>query len=178
MAAQPADTKKSAHLKIGLRTIEMPAYLQTKLMVIRTGADEIQFAEFNRWAEPLEEGISRVMKETIVSAGNVDSVALDTHGDDALDFAVRIQVLACEGVREPSGRGSAHFSMSWEIQPTGTNEMTFKRGVFTSMPVAWDGKDFGQLALLLSKDIVAAGAALAGDLPGKAPVTAELNGMN
>jgi len=92
-SSRPADIDKLARYKIGLRSIEMPAYLKTKLMVVRTGTNEILFAEFDRWAEPLDEGISRVLKDALGSADNVESVALNSHGDDGLDYEVRIQVL-------------------------------------------------------------------------------------
>ena len=143
----------------------MPAYLQTKLMVVRTGTNEIHFAEFDRWAEPLDEGISRVVKEALSSAANVDSIALNSHGEDTLDYEVTIRVLACEGVRGQSGTGLIRLVMSWEIKSVGTNATVNKRGGFTAAPAAWDGKDYGQLALQLSKDIAAAGKALVADLP-------------
>jgi uncharacterized lipoprotein YmbA len=164
-SSQPATANKSASYKIGLLSIEMPAYLQSKLMVVRTGTNEIHFAEFDRWAEPLDEGISRVVKEALCSADNVESVALNSHGEDTLDYEVMIRVLACEGVRGEGGTGSIRLSMSWEIRPVGTNAMVNLRGNFTASPTAWDGKDYGQLALQLSQAIAAAGKALAADLP-------------
>jgi uncharacterized lipoprotein YmbA len=142
----------------------MPAYLQTKLMVVRTGTNEIHFAEFDRWAEPLDEGIRRVMREALSSADNVESVALNSHGDETLDYEVRLRVMACEGVRGESGTGSLRLGISWEIQPMGTNATVIKRGDFSAVPTAWDGKDYGQLALKLSKAIADAGKALAADL--------------
>jgi hypothetical protein len=42
-----------------------------------------------------------------------------------------------------------------------------KRGGYTAAPTAWDGRDYGQLALQLSQAIAAAGQALAVDLPRK-----------
>ena len=164
-SSQPATNNKLASYKLGLRSIEMPAYLQSKLMVVRTGTNEIHFAEFDRWAEPLDEGISRVVKEALCSADNVESVALNSHGEDTLDYEVMIRVLACEGVRGQSGTGLIRLVMSWEIKSVGTNATVNKRGGFTAAPAAWDGKDYGQLALQLSKDIAAAGKALVADLP-------------
>ena len=81
--------------KVGLRPVEVPTYLRTRFMVVRTGTNEIHFADFDRWAEPLDQGIGRVMKETLGSARNVESVALNTHGDESLDYEVAIQILAC-----------------------------------------------------------------------------------
>jgi hypothetical protein len=162
--APPAAADQSARYKLGLRPIEIPAYLSTKLMVARTGANEIHFAEFDRWAEPLAAGISRVLKAALSSANNVASVALNSPGEETLDYEVRIQVLTCEGVRHKSAAGSIRLSLSWEIQSLGTNAPVLHRGNFNAAPAVWDGKDYGQLALQLSQAIADAGTALAADL--------------
>ena len=164
-SAQPAPAREAVRWKIGLRPIEMPAYLQTKLMVVRTGASEIQFAEFDRWAEPLDAGISRVMKETLGSAPNVESVALNSRGDDTLNYEIKMRVQACEGVRGAGGNGSISLAMSWEIRSLGTDSTLVQCGGFTARAAVWDGSDYGQLAMRLSEAIAHAGLACAADLP-------------
>ena len=134
-------------------------------MVVRTGTNEIHFADYDRWAEPLDQGISRVMKETLSSARNVESVALNSHGDETLDYEVAIRMLACEGVRLGSGNSSIRFALTWEARSVWTNSLVTKRGVFSEDPAAWDGKDYGQLAERLSEAIAGASRALAADLP-------------
>jgi len=165
-----------ARWKIGLRSIELPAYLHNKLMVVRTGANEIQFAEFDRWAEPLDDGISRLMKETLGAAGKVESVTLNSHGEDTLDYEVRLGILACEGRRGDSGTGSIRFVMSWEIRSVGTNSPMVKGGTFAASPGTWDGKNYGALALGLSEAIAAGGKMLAAELPAEAASAKPANG--
>jgi hypothetical protein len=94
----------------------------------------------------------------------VESVALNSHGDDTLDYEVRIRVLACEGLHGGSGTDSIRLCMSWGIQAVGTNALVNKSGGFTATPATWDGKDYGQMALRLSNAIAAAGATLAADV--------------
>ena len=160
--AAESDSKR---WKVGLRPVEVPAYLRSKSLVVRTGTNEIHFADFDRWGEPLDQGISRVMKEILSAAPNVESVALNSHGDDTLDYEVAIQILACEGVRLNNGNSSIRFAATWETRSVGKSATGAKRGAFTADPVAWNGKDFGQLAEGLSKAIVAMSQALAADLP-------------
>ena len=152
-------------LKIGLKPVEVPAYLRTKSMVIRTGTNEIQFAEFDRWAEPLELGISRVMKEKLISAPNVESVTLNSRGDNSLDCEVLIRILACEGVRGNNGASSIRFAASWEVRAVGTNSTATKLGGFIADRVTWDGKTYARLAERLSDAIAQASITLAADLP-------------
>ena len=151
-------------LRIGLKTVEVPAYLRGSSMVVRTGTNEIHFAEFDRWAEPLDQGISRVVKESLSSAHNVDSVTLNSHGDGALDCEVAIRILSCEGVRVENGGSSIRFVSTWEVRAVGTNSMATKSGGFTAGAVAWDGKNYAQLAELLSEAIARTSTALAADL--------------
>jgi uncharacterized lipoprotein YmbA len=151
--------------KLGLRPVEVPAYLRSKAMVIRTGTNEIHFADFDRWAEPLDQGISRVMKETLSSARNVENVALNSHGDDTLDYEVAIRILGCEGVRVENGSSSIRFAVTWEVRSVEKSSTVTKRGAFTADPVAWNGRDYGQLAERLSEAIAAVSKAVAADLP-------------
>ena len=150
--------------KVGLRPVEVPGYLQSKSMVVRSGTNEIHFADFDRWAEPLDQGISRVIKETLSGAPNVETVTLTSRGDDTLDYEVAIRLLACEGVRVGKGAGTIRFTVTWGVRSVGKNSTPTKRGVFTAVPVAWDGKDYGQLAQRLSEAIAGASNMIAADL--------------
>jgi uncharacterized lipoprotein YmbA len=150
--------------KVGLRPVEMPGYLQSKSMVVRSGTNEIHFADFDRWAEPLDQGISRVIKETLSGAPNVETVTLTSHGDDTLDYEVAVRLLACEGVRVAKAAGTIRFAVTWEVRSVGKTSRPTKRGVFTAVPVAWDGKDYGQLAQRLSEAIAGASNVIAADL--------------
>jgi len=178
LTVPPAATERFADgefkkLRIGLKPVEVPAYLRTKSMVVRTGTNEIHFAEFDRWAEPLDQGIIRVMKENLSAARNVASVTLNSHGDDSLDCEVAIRILAFEGVRAERGTSSIRFAASWEVRAVGTNSTAIKRGGFTADVVAWDGKDYGQLAERLSDAIAQASITLAADLPMEAKLSSK-----
>ena len=47
------------------RAVTMPGYLDRNQIVIRTGTDQVEISAFHRWAEPLEDGIARVLAEEI-----------------------------------------------------------------------------------------------------------------
>ena len=171
----PAADGEFKRWRVGLRPVEVPSYLRTKFMVVRTGTNEIHFADFDRWAEPLDQGISRVMKETLGSARNVESVALNSHGEDLLDYEVTIQILACHGMRAATGQSSIRFATTWEVRAAGTNLPTIKHGGFTAVAADWDGENYSQLATQLSAAVAAAGKALAADLPAAAILPGENN---
>jgi len=172
---KPAVGGEFKRWRVGLRLVEVPSYLRTKFMVVRTGSNEIHFADFDRWAEPLEQGISRVLKETLGSAQNVQSVALNSHGDASLDYEVTIQILACHGMRVPTGKSSIRFAATWEVQAVGTNSIEIKRGSFTADAADWDGNNYSQLATQLSAAVAVAGKTLAADLPMESRVSSKPN---
>jgi len=172
---EPAAEGEFKRWRVGLRLVEVPTYLRTKFMVVRTGTNEIHFADFDRWAEPLDQGISRVLKETLGSARNVENVALNSHGDDSLDYEVTIQILACHGMRVPKGQSSIRFAATWAVRAIGTNSPAIKHGGFTADAADWDGNNYSQLATQLSVAVAAAGKALAADLPMETRLPGKIN---
>jgi hypothetical protein len=85
--------------------------------------------------------------------------------DQEPDYDVSVDVRRCEGSVDASGKGSASFSATIEITATGASPHVVARKLFTAPAAAWDGRDYGQLASLLSADIAALGQEIASDLP-------------
>lgn len=150
---------------VGVRVLDLPAYLRNKSIVVRMGSNELHFANFARWAEPLDLGIGRVLKDTLSAAANVRQVVMNSHGEEGLDYEVTLHVLACEALRSPANTGSVRLSLSWEVRSVGNDSMVPRQRGFTAPPAAWKVGDFGQLAGLLSEAIVDAGRMLASELP-------------
>jgi uncharacterized lipoprotein YmbA len=54
-----------AWLSIGIGPVEVPEYLDRPQMVFRTGVNTVQVNEFERWAEPLKDGVARVVTDNL-----------------------------------------------------------------------------------------------------------------
>jgi uncharacterized lipoprotein YmbA len=52
-------------LSIGIGPVEIPEYLDRPQMVIRTGVNTVRVDEFERWAEPLKDGVARVVTDNL-----------------------------------------------------------------------------------------------------------------
>jgi hypothetical protein len=50
---------------IGVSPVIIPDYLDRPQIVTRSSSSSIQFSEFNRWAEPLEKNIARVLADNL-----------------------------------------------------------------------------------------------------------------
>jgi uncharacterized protein len=155
-------------VRVGLRAIRLEAYLRKKEMVVRTGANEVEFRDYKRWAEPLDTAVGRILRLRLLEEPGVAQVLVDPFPvDQEPDYDVSIDVRRCEGSVDASGKGSASFSATIEITTAAPDPHVVTRKLFTAPAAAWDGRDFGQLASLLSADISALGQEIASDLPPK-----------
>jgi uncharacterized protein len=81
---------------IGVGPVIMPGYLDRNQIVLRTGADKVEISTFHRWAEPLEDGIIRVLAEEIAARVPTERVVMfPWRGVVTLD--TRWRILASNG---------------------------------------------------------------------------------
>ena len=135
------------HWRIVLRPVEVPAFLRGKAMQVRSAGNEIRYADEARWAESLEAGLGRVLRESLEGRGEVAHVVASPAEDH--DFEVAVRVLRCEGDRESK---VARFTAVVEIYPPGAGTERRARDTFTVEATGWDGS-YGQLALKLSEAV-------------------------
>jgi len=55
------ETSEASHVSFYVRQVELPTYLQENRLVSRPKQGLIEFTEHDRWGEPLEVGIARVL---------------------------------------------------------------------------------------------------------------------
>lgn len=136
---------------VALAEVEVPDYLIGSRMAVRLSGNEIDYAEFRRWAEPLPEGIARVIRENLAAAADVRRAPVSGRKPG---YLLSVRVSAFEGERLPSGAASVSVAASWELRPAGRPAKAV-RGRFAAAPAAWDGKDYRRLARLESEALAA-----------------------
>jgi hypothetical protein len=65
--AEPQLAPGERCLAIGIGPVEIPAYLDRPQIVTRLSNNELNLAEFDKWAEPLRDNLIRVLAENISS---------------------------------------------------------------------------------------------------------------
>lgn len=60
-----ADTVRQLETSIGVEIVTAPEYLRRSQMVSRFDGNRLMLNESNRWAEPLEAGVSRVLRKSL-----------------------------------------------------------------------------------------------------------------
>jgi len=95
--AKPAAGTASYSISVGPVTV--PAVVDRPQIVLQTGANQVTFDEFNRWAAPLQSEIARVVAENLASALGTPSVTVFPQSSAAdASYRVVIDTLRFESV--------------------------------------------------------------------------------
>ncbi|HEY1788461.1 MAG TPA: PqiC family protein [Verrucomicrobiae bacterium] len=130
--------------------VEVPNYLQTRDMVVRTSSNEMIFATFHQWAEPLDAGVRRVLTEDLRTAPAIREVLTDEPPPANTNvYVISIQILACEG-NQTNSQSSVLFKACWEISKS---DRAVARGIFNAQPATWRPGDYNDLAIQLSRAV-------------------------
>ena len=160
LAAAASAPRPARSVTVGLCRIELPAYLRTPEVVLRPGGTELRHAPQARWAESLEQGIARVLKEALQAQPAVRSVAAYPAPQAATpDYEISVSVRACEGLTGAAGQ-RVRFAAAWEIRPTAAGAAVLASGTFESPPVEWAEGDYAALTAKLGEAVAALGREL------------------
>jgi uncharacterized lipoprotein YmbA len=141
--------------RINLRPVEVASYLRSRPMVVRRGDNEVQFRDFARWGEPLEQGVGRVLRDALLASGAAGSVSVASSrvGRVAGEPDLLVNVQACEGGAD----GSVRFEAAWELL-SGSDGSVVSRGNFKADGLKWDGRQEASIAAAVSQGVVALAA--------------------
>lgn len=94
-ATVPAATPSSVSVAVG--PVSVPADVDRPQFVVSTGPNQVALDEFNRWASPLQSGISRVVAENLVVMLGTPRVTLYPQALSAdADYRAAIEVQSFE----------------------------------------------------------------------------------
>jgi uncharacterized protein len=165
--------EKQGVLKVGLRSVQIAPYLDAKSMIVRRGDNEIDYRDYARWAEPLANGINRMLVARLHVSDRVGRVFPQPYPFDITrDVDVSVSVLRCEGRVLPDGRSVASFMCALEIvrvgdKPGATGGEVILRKVFEAPETEWREGDYAALAAILSDDVARLADTIIAALPGK-----------
>ncbi|MEE4606850.1 MAG: PqiC family protein [Desulfobacteraceae bacterium] len=86
-------------IRIGLATVVVPEYLNRNEIVVNLDNTVYRLAEFNQWAEPLNDNLTRVLEENLTNLLRDDSidVFLTTDSSIPTDYRLEVDVLRLDG---------------------------------------------------------------------------------
>jgi hypothetical protein len=117
----PGPTGKTPSLGIG--PIRIPEYLNRNALVYQRDGNQLQIARFERWAEPLEEGITRVLGLNLTRLLNTQNIRqFPWNADRAPEFGIRVRLLALD-----ANEKSAQLEAEWLLHRTDTAQPLSRR---------------------------------------------------
>ena len=97
---EPAGTQLSGlerGIAIGVGPVEIPEYLNRAQIVTRESANELKLAEFDRWAEPLNDNFTRVLSENLSDLCVEPVMIFPWRAPIRIDFKVELGVIRFDG---------------------------------------------------------------------------------
>ena len=100
-SSQAGDSAASseARVHVGLETVVIAEYLNRNEIVLNLDNTVFQLAEFNQWAEPLDNNLTRVLEENLTDLLHDASIEvfLASQSSIPLDYRLEVDVLRLDG---------------------------------------------------------------------------------
>lgn len=148
---------------LGIGPVNIPPYLERNGIVRSEGSNGLQIATSERWAEPLDKGITRVVSLNLAGLIQTQNIQLyPWHPRRQPDLGIKIRVLALDADLQ-----QASLVVEWLLYRVDSEESLTRRLQEYSQPLSGSEHSAGDIAasysdLLyqLSEDIAAAVAAV------------------
>ncbi len=99
---------------IGVGPITLPDYLQEDHVIAQRDGSKLSLASYARWAEPLRDGIARVLLLSLASGLDTQHVQhFPWRRDQQPDLAVKVEVIAMD-----ASDSNARLIAQWNVQKT------------------------------------------------------------
>jgi uncharacterized protein len=129
--------------------VEIPAYLAKTSLVTMKGGIEVQYSVAARWAEPLDQGISRAVADALSQYSGLRassfSPAVPPPGHD---YNVHIRIQRFQG----DDNGQVTLQGRWEVTATDSSE-AIASGKVNLQRNGWQPGDYAGLVRLLTAEI-------------------------
>jgi hypothetical protein len=139
--SEASGQRRDGDLSIEIGHVKLPDYLDRPQIVVRTSRNELHMADFDRWAEPLESNITRVL------AGNLSALLSSNHitffpKRAAVPTAYRVEV---DVTRFESGpEGIVSLDACWALFKAKDNQLLLMQNSCIRKP-AGDEKNYAAL---------------------------------
>src|SRR5262249_51213301 len=129
-------------------------------IVTRTDADQVNLAHFHRWAEPLQEGIERVLAEEIGARVPTDRIAtFPWRGVVARTLQYQVVVALTRFDGRPGG--DITLDARWRILGRDGDELAFRRSTLIE---AAAGPGYDPMVAAMTRTLVTLGQEIAAEI--------------
>ncbi|CAN5876754.1 PqiC family protein [soil metagenome] len=154
--AAAAATQVPSGITLGVRRLDLAAYLATPSIVVRRGEHQIGTSDFHRWGEDPVQGISRAVASHMAASAAIRAVSVapwPVRTDH--DYLVQFHVSRFEGITDsdlPTTTGSAQVAATWEILRPADGTV-LARGGADYRQQGWRVGDYAALVTMLEEGL-------------------------
>ena len=131
--------------QISFAQVDLSGYLDTTEIVVRLGTHELEFREFQRWAEPPSEGVARAVLAGLAARMPVAEARIfPRRAREGDDLKITLSVLRLEG---DAAAGVARATVLWQLEAA---EQPVEHGRFSATK-PWDGENYAALVAALGE---------------------------
>jgi uncharacterized protein len=119
-------------ISLGIGPVNLPAYLDRQEIVTRIAQNQVRLSEYDRWAEPLEEGVGRVVSQNVASILRAERITSYPWPPDRKPlYQVELEVLRFE----TNNAQEAQVAARWTLRHTGKKDLVRYRDTRLSRPI-------------------------------------------
>jgi uncharacterized lipoprotein YmbA len=123
---------------LGVGPVRIPGYLDREELVVRVAQNRFDVAQNDRWIEPLEESLSRVLAQNLHAlVGSERIVRYPWPASRRITHQVEVEILRFE----PTSEGEAQLSARWAINDTASKQALAGRTSFFKRPVKKESRE-------------------------------------
>jgi uncharacterized protein len=164
LAPRATPAPEASSLALGVGPVEVAGYLQAPEVQVRLNESEVRRSPVERWAEPLDVGVTRVLAQDLSAAlGTPDVVLFPWYAEDRPDVQVAVSVRRFEIDPDGSGVLEARYRIVDLAgdRPPALGDATFRR------PAEGGGRAASVAAL--SQTLADLAEAIAGEVRSRMP---------
>lgn len=111
-ARQPAAASQGPCMVVAVGPVDIPAYLDRPQIVTRPSPDTLRLAEFDRWAEPLDKNLARVLADDLSGQLNGAHVCVFPWSNSMpVSYQVTLNIVHLEKTSD----GKVLLDASWSV---------------------------------------------------------------
>lgn len=117
---------------LGVGPVRIPGYLDREDLVIRVAQNRFDVAQNDRWIEPLEESLSRVLTQNLYTLlGSERIVRYPWPASRRITQQVEVEIFRFE----PTAEGEAELSARWAVNDTAAKQALAGKSSFFKRPI-------------------------------------------
>jgi uncharacterized protein len=125
-------------ISLGVGPVRIPGYLDREELVTRVAENRFDVSQNDRWIEPLEENVSRVLAQNLYTLLKTERIVrYPWPSSRRVTHQVEVEVLRFE----PNTAREAELSARWVIVDTATKQSLANKTSFIKRPVNSDSKE-------------------------------------